>query len=65
MPFPLLASKSGLGHSEPASGIMGLCRLHQVRYRWRVLSEHVLRFGAVALHLHLHPSCMHAPPCRP
>ena len=29
-PFPLLASKSGLGHSEPASGIMGLSRLYQV-----------------------------------
>ena len=29
-PLPLLASKSALGHSEPASGIMGLARLHQV-----------------------------------
>lgn len=29
-PFSLLASKSVLGHSEPASGIMGLSYLHQV-----------------------------------
>lgn len=29
-PFTLLASKSALGHSEPASGIMGLAFLHQV-----------------------------------
>jgi hypothetical protein len=27
--FPLLASKSSLGHSEPASGIMGLAHLQQ------------------------------------
>ncbi len=33
-PLPLLASKSGLGHSEPASGIMGLARLHQVGCDW-------------------------------
>ena len=30
-PFTLLASKSALGHSEPASGIMGLAFLHQVQ----------------------------------
>ena len=29
-PFTLLASKSALGHSEPASGIMGLAFLYQV-----------------------------------
>lgn len=30
-PFSLLASKSSLGHSEPASGSMGLHRLCKVR----------------------------------
>ncbi len=30
-PFSLMASKSALGHSEPASGIMGLSFLYQVR----------------------------------
>ena len=29
-PFSLMASKSALGHSEPASGIMGLASLYQV-----------------------------------
>lgn len=29
-PFTFLASKSHLGHSEPASGIIGLAFLHQV-----------------------------------
>lgn len=30
-PFSLLASKASLGHSEPASGAMGLVRLYQVQ----------------------------------
>ena len=33
-PFTLMASKSSLGHAEPASGLMGISYLHQVSPTW-------------------------------